>query len=347
MANTDSARTHLGKLLPRAGSFLLVGGLFLGLSGELLPLVAAEKKPPPDPELLKWTEEITHLAPGAYRALRPVRIDFGLSWNNALNAGELSVEVNQAKESAANLWIGHAEGRSNGLARALWPYDVEADSHIDQATLRPRLFELSETERDKTYRYRLMFEPSEIQTQTVTLAAKVPEGETSPDPITKERTYRYQFVQDVLSTALYLRSHELATGDSIRLIVSPFNRPYYAEFSSIGREERKVKGETYQTIRLDVDIRKINFDRTLQHYDKMKKATIWLSDDEFRMPVEVHADIFVGFVSARVTRREWLDEKKSSVKTTPTVTPDKEEKKAKPAPGKAGVLQRLLGKGGK
>ena len=41
----------------------------------------------------------------------------------------------------------------------------------------------------------------------------------------------------------------------------------------------------------------------------MKKATIWLSDDDFRLPLEVQADIFVGFISARMTERAWLKDK--------------------------------------
>ncbi len=304
------------------------------------------------------------MTPGPYRSLRPVKVDFGLSWNNVLNAGELAVEVREAEPVGSSPqveWIGHAEGRSNGLARALWPYDVEAQSRIDRASLRPRLFELSETEREKSYRYRLMFEPARLRTQTVTMTTKVGRGETPPEPTVKESTYRYEFVHDILSTALYLRSHELAKGDSIKTIVSPFNRPYYAEFEAIGREDRKVKGETDPTIRLDVDIRKINFDRTLQDYDKMKTATIWLSDDEFRLPVEIHADIFVGFVSARVTRREWLDGGTTPASGTPAPAKDpskpKDASKAKgdragsapveeadPAPAKPGFLKRLLGR---
>ncbi len=261
---------------------------------------------PPSPEALEWIEEIGQIPPGSHRDLRPVRIDFGLSWNNVLNAGELAVILEESTEPSARTWIGRAEGRSNGLARALWPYDVEATSRIDPVSLRPSLFQLAETEREKRYRYRLEFEPAKVRART-TILPKTKEGDPVPEPEVKESTYRYQAVQDILSTALLLRSQPLEKGDSIKMLVSPFNRPYYAEFKSVGREERKVKGEKYDTVRLDINIRKVNHNRTLQEYDKMKEATIWLSDDEFRLPVEIHADIFVGFVSARAVNREWLD----------------------------------------
>lgn len=266
----------------------------------------AQEKPEPTAEELEWIQEITTIAPGKYRDLRPVRIDFGLSWNNVLNAGELAVILEQSTEPSERLWIGRAEGRSNGLARALWPYDVEATSRINPQSLQPSLFQLSETERGKKYRYQLTFEPAKVRTRTIILPKTKGEEEAAV-PEVKESTYRYEAIQDILSTALLLRSQSLEKGDSVKMLVSPFNRPYYTEFKSHGREERKVKGDKYDTIRLGVTIRKVNHNKTLQDYDKMKEATIWLSDDEFRLPVEIHADIFVGFVSARAEQRQWLD----------------------------------------
>lgn len=297
----------LKRLMPPASGNLTrwTCGVVVGFM-TLTGLAPAEEKAPPSPEELAWIEEITHLPPGGHCDLRPVRIEFGLSWNNVFNAGELAVSVEDAPGPDEDFWIGRAEGRSNGLARALWPYDVEAESRFDPDSLRPEVFQLFETERDQRYRYRLEFDPGKVRTSTLVLPKK---GEAIPsENAPKESTYRYEFVQDILSTALYLRSHPLAEGDRLKLIVSPFNRPYYAEFESMGAEVRKVKGEKFDTTRLAVTIRKINFDRTLQDYDKMKKATIWLSNDDFRLPVEIHADIFVGFVSARALHRQWLDE---------------------------------------
>ncbi len=283
-----------------AHSAILVGGITAACLA-----TGAEEKTPPSPEDLAWVDEITHLPPGIHRNLRPVKIEFGLSWNNVLNAGELSVIMRDAPEPDDSHWIGRAEGRSNGLARALWPYDVEAESRFDPDSLRPSIFQLVETERDQSYRYRLEFDPRKVRTSTLVVPK---EGESTVELAPKQSTYRYEHVQDILSTALYLRSHQLEAGDRVKLIVSPFNRPYYAEFESMGAEVRKVKGEKFDTTRLEVTIRKINFDRTLQDYDKMKKATIWLSDDEYRLPVEIQADIFVGFVSARAIHRQWLDD---------------------------------------
>jgi hypothetical protein len=41
----------------------------------------------------------------------------------------------------------------------------------------------------------------------------------------------------------------------------------------------------------------------------MKTSTIWISDDALRLPIEMHADIFVGYMSARMTGMKMLSGK--------------------------------------
>ena len=94
---------------------------------------------------------------------------------------------------------------------------------------------------------------------------------------------------------------------AITRVVQPFDRPYLVTFSVAGREKRKVRGTAHDTIKLDVKIRKIDRKTlALGSFKKMRKATIWVSDDAWRLPVEAHADIFVGFISAAITKREAL-----------------------------------------
>jgi hypothetical protein len=185
---------------------------------------------------------------------------------------------------------------------------------------------LSETERDKSIDYTLDFQPGKLISETTVLPKK--EGDEAE---TKRKIYRFDPIHDILSVALYIRSLELAEGDSVTALVSPFNRPYHAEFTLSGKENRKIGGEKYDTLKYDVVIRKVNHDKTLQPYDKMKKATLWFSDDEYRLPVEIQAEIFIGFVSARVTKRAWTD----SVPEAPEIKVEESEKK------KQGFFDRL------
>lgn len=288
------------------------------------------EKPAPDPADLAWMDEITGLPPGPNAALKPVAIHYRLSWNNVLNAGDLAVAVRRKANGNGDIdFVGTAEGRSSGLARALWSYDMKAESLVDAASLRPQVFRLSETERKKQFRYVLDFQPGKVLSETTRLAS-----EEEPEE-TRSRVYRYEHLQDMMSLALYLRSFELpAGGDPVKILVSPFNRPYMVEFKVAGREKKKIKGVKYDTIRLDTKLRKIKPDQTLQEYEKMREATMWISDDEFRLPIEIHADIFVGFVSAQMTSRQWLPEAPLAKEAEAGAVP--------PPVKKAGILRKLI-----
>lgn len=269
---------------------------------------ASGEKPKPSAEDLAWIDDLTSGPPGEHADLKPVTVEFNLSWNNVLNAGELEFTLDRktdAKIDPGEIYVGTAEGRSSGLARVLWPYDVEAKALVDSGSLRPHLFELSETERGKSVNYLLDFQPGRVVSDTTVLPKK-----KSEEAETRRKVYRYDPLHDVLSLALYVRSFDLAEGDTVSALVSPFNRPYHVEFEMAGKEKRKIRREKYDTIKFDIVIRKVNSDKTLQAYDKMKEATIWFTDDEYRLPMEVHADIFVGFVSARMTERHWLEDGK-------------------------------------
>lgn len=256
-------------------------------------LSAQEPEGPP-----AWMQNITRIPAGKNADLRPVSLAYTLDWNNRVNAGRVQMSVVES-EDPANRFVGDAEGRSTGFARLLYPYDFRARSIVDQKSLRPLTFQLVEKERNEENSYDIIFEPKR-QIFTTTSTSK---GET----VSNTGRFRFDFGQDVLSSAFYLRSHELKDGDEISMVVTPFNRPYLATFEVLGREEHKVKGKTYQTIKLDARVGKVNPDLTLKTYEKMKRTTLWFTDDEYRIPLELQAQLSFGFVSARLDEMKWLD----------------------------------------
>ncbi len=249
----------------------------------------------------KWMQNITRKPPGPYSALDPVSLSYNLSWKNTINAGKLTIDVLPSPDGESS-YIGSAEGKSTGLARALWPYDFKAISQVDQTTLRPLLFSLNEAERSARNSYRIEFKDDRMISNTVQLS----ESKGSEGPISHTSRFRHDFVQDVLSSVFYMRSQALIQGEDISMIVTPFNRPYFAEAVVLGREKKKIKGTTYNTIKLDIQIKKIHSDLRLESYKTIKKATLWISDDTYRLPLELQADIAVGFISARLTDRKWI-----------------------------------------
>jgi hypothetical protein len=243
-----------------------------------------------------WTGTLTKIPVGSFPPLAPCRVTYDLSWNNLVSAGSAKVTM---QESGA-YQVAKAEAGTAGLARALWSYDCVMTSVMERGPLRSVHMEHSETDSRETVAYWVTFGASQISTLTKLSPKK---GAVT----TSTNICPYGPVDDLQSAILYVRSQPLKQGDSITRVVQPFDRPYLTTFTVVGREQKKVEGVAYPTIKLDIKIRKLDR-KTLTpgSFKKVKTATIWVSDDAWRLPVEAHAEVFVGFVSATMTKREEL-----------------------------------------
>jgi len=98
---------------------------------------------------------------------------------------------------------------------------------------------------------------------------------------------------------LFVRSQPLNAGDKLALVVMPFKTPYLLRVQGLGREAHLQR----DCIKLSVAMQKIDRDTLeLRPYKKLNRsATLWLSDDADRIPVELRADVFIGDVRATLT----------------------------------------------
>jgi hypothetical protein len=263
--------------------------MFLSLL--LLPAAGQTAKKPP-----AWSSSLTKAAVGSFPPLTPCRVVYDLSWNNLVSAGSAKVIM----QEAGTYQVARAEAGTSGFARSLWNYDCTMTSVMQRGALKAVYLNHSETDDRETITYKVGFSPHQLLTETLlTPAGGATTKSTSICP--------YGPVDDLQSAILYVRSQALKEGDSITRVVQPFDRPYLTTFTVLAREKRKVEGTTYPTIKLDVKIRKLDRKTlALGSFKKVKTSTIWVSDDAWRLPIEMHADIFVGFISATMTKREAL-----------------------------------------
>jgi len=94
----------------------------------------------------------------------------------------------------------------------------------------------------------------------------------------------------------------LKNGDTVVMPFHPVATPYLAKIKVLGREVHLGRN----CIKLNVGLQKIKSDLSLKEYKKLKTATVWLSDDTWRVPVEVKAKVFVGDVRVFLTKHENL-----------------------------------------
>lgn len=278
---------NLRAALVRRDIMALRSLLFLSLAPALL---AAEEP--------AWKKELSSPEPGSYPPVPSSVLDLQVSWKGLINAGKLRLEFAPPNAKKPDAFVVRSSAASLGPAALLFPYQSSSWSELDPSSLRPRLFHAVETDR------------KEAATTTTRYFADRVEFRESSQLLTKgtnsekNRVFKFAPVFDIFSAMLHVRSQKLAPGDQIALVVHPFATPYLLR---VNVREREVHLKR-KTIRLSVGMRKIDR-KTLEllPYKKMKSdATLWLSDDAERIPVEFRAAVFIGDIRATLTNYQKL-----------------------------------------
>ena len=246
-----------------------------------------------------WLNTLSTSPPGPYRAIRPVKIGYSLSWKRSVNAGKMEVLLTKPNPA---VFHAEAKGSSTGLARALFPYSFSGSAQTNVQTLKPIAFNFQDKMKKQSHSYSIAFQPNQLVSLTKLTDRKT--GKTTP--------YRniFKFEKDVgmdlMSSILYLRSQPLTKGQKFNLAIATFNKPYLTKFTVLGKEKRTVQKKKYDTIKLNLEIQRIHTNMTTSPYQKIEKAAVWITDDSYRLPLEFQGDIFVGYIAARMTNRKWL-----------------------------------------
>lgn len=245
----------------------------------------------------EWADEIIEYSPSKLPAFSPEKLSYKMSWNGAINSGKLTLEFGKSDPRYPDVFISHAYGRSTGPAYALFPYSFTFTSFAKEANHRPLVFTAKENDNKETVDTKNSYKvPGIHHSSTTTL-------KPSKKVITKNHTFGARAVHDPITAMLAIRNQPLKNGSVIHLCVHPFASPYFIKISVIGRE----KHLSYDCIKLDIQIQKIDKSSGhLRSYKKLKKATMWISDDNQRIPIELRSKVFIGDIRATLTNRAAL-----------------------------------------
>jgi hypothetical protein len=234
--------------------------------------------------------ELSPPKPGPHPPIPSCTVNLRVSWKGLLDSGLMRVEFQPRGASKPGKISIRSEVESTGAAAKLFPYKSHAWSEIDPTTLKPLFFQSTETDRSETITTTLRHTPISVNCEEKSRDHK--SGKLSES----RKNFTHQPVYDLFSAMLFIRSQNLREGDSYKLLIYPFKQPYLLHVTVRGRENHLQQ----KSIRLGVDLRKINA-KTLElmPYKKLKReATLWLSDDIARVPLELRAAVFVGDVRA-------------------------------------------------
>lgn len=240
-----------------------------------------------------WQNELSSPAPGPFPRLAPTALELRVSWQGAIDAGTIRVEFAPPDVAKPGTLIVRSSATSQGAAAVLFPYRTHFWAELDPATFRPRLFHALEIDAKESLDTTVRFSPTQVTIREIQKPFET--GKTRQS----DRSFGLAPVFDLFSAMLYVRSQKLVAGDKLALVVHPFGTPYLLRVQVQDREVHNGRN----AIRLSLGLRKIDRETLeLRPYKKLKRdATLWLSDDAERIPLEFRAAVFIGDVRATLT----------------------------------------------
>ena len=230
-----------------------------------------------------WESTLTKDPPGNFPELRPLRATYHFGWSG-FTAGTGDVHFSKLAGNGFQL---EANGGTIGFVRALWKLDATYRGVASAETLRP-----SESKQVEAYRHKKIVTELKFTDSGVSRLR----NEGSPNEIPKPRPFNFHGLFDLHSGMLYLRSQPLSDHSVYRIVVYPATSAYLTTLTVLGRERITVHAGSYNAIKFDLQVKRIGKKFELEPHRKFRRATIWISDDENRIPLRIEAQIFVGTV---------------------------------------------------
>lgn len=227
---------------------------------------------------------------GPHPMLDRADLSYTLSWNGILKAGEIKMAFGVRGVNKPGAYVVTSNARSLGLASKLFPYTSNSWCELHNSSMLPRYFQAKEIDKQENLTTTLRYGARSVQVEETSIDFET--GKTTKS--TSE--FKFSPVHDQFSAMLFIRSQTLAAGQNIKLVIQPFRTPYLLDVTSHGTEKHRDRN----AIRLTVKLQKIDKDTlALREYKKMKKAaTLWLTADAVRVPLEFRVDTFIGDVRA-------------------------------------------------
>lgn len=238
---------------------------------------------------------------GKFPPLKPIKLVYKGTFNNLITAGRASFIYNRQDQRYKNYYLSQCYGKST---TPLVPYVFDMTSFASKKTLMPRILVANEKDDKESDFIKNNFTSSSVKHSKVTKSIK--SGKTLK---TKSSKYSGIAMHDILTGMMFIRSQDLSPGKKFHLCVHPFATPYFCTVTVLKKEQMQGKN----AIKMDVALRKVDSKTgALLPYKKMKKATIWVSDDSLRIPLEFRVEVKlanklkIGSVRLTLEKTEYL-----------------------------------------
>ena len=239
--------------------------------------------------LAGWREDARDLRAGNFPPPPASLVSHYVFGWSGIEAAEADFTLRRGDDGT---WHGTARGGTKGVARSLWKLDASYDVNLAESNWVS--LDSRQIERYSSYTLdeKAVFLPGGVRSWR----ESTKEGAKRP----KWRNFYVEGMRDIAGALLLARSQSLNEGDTITLAVFPGEWMYLVRVHIERREKINWRGKERAAIRASFDIDSIEKNYSLTPHKKFQRGTVWVSDDEIRLPLRIEVKVFVGYVFAEL-----------------------------------------------
>lgn len=208
------------------------------------------------------------------------RIHYGL-----ITAGYATLEVREGLVSEKKVYHAVGKGYTSGMSSVFFKVEDNYESYFDKISTKPYQYVRQINEGGYTKNEIGFFNQNKN-----TILVKDIKNNTEKAFSTPEQ------VQDIVSTFYYLRNHpsvdKLKVGESIAIDMFFDNETTKFKLKFMGREDIDTKFGTIPTMVFRPLV------QSGRIFKEQESVTVWISDDDNKLPVRIKADLTVGSLKA-------------------------------------------------
>nr|WP_317630984.1 DUF3108 domain-containing protein [uncultured Flavobacterium sp.] len=224
------------------------------------------------------------------------RIHYGI-----VNAGYATLELKEAVREGKKVHHAKGYGWTTGITKAVFKVEDDYQSYFDKKTNKPYEFIRNINEGGYKKNQQGFFNQNK---QTVFVKDYKHKTEKSFSVTEK--------VQDILSSFYYLRNYsgldKLKEGEAIVIDMFFDNEIYKFKLKYLGKENLNTKFGKVSSLKFRPYV------QSGRVFKEQESLTVWVSDDENRIPLLVKADLAVGSLKASIIEAKGIQQPLTIIK---------------------------------
>lgn len=231
---------------------------------------------------------------------------YHLKWNG-LVAGQISLEVKPFEEKNGKQYYHFSmEGETTSIVAALVKYQIKIDSYTDSALTHSVYYQSSDIDRKFMETVKMMFNWKKNKLKYLSEKKRKKQKKNKKLNVSsKKKTISIPpDTFDVFASMYNLRHYLMKLEDETLIPVSATNgrKVLQGNVYVLGDEIIKHNGEKYNTKALMLDVKTLG--NVFEVKEKKYLLSLWVSDDEYKIPLKVKGKVKFGSVTAELVSVE-------------------------------------------